>query len=412
MGKEKPFSGVRVVELSTHVAAPSCGRMITDWGADVIKVEPVGGEDFRYFGPSYGVPATDGENPIFDQLNGNKRGLALNLKTGQGMEIMHKLLASSDVFITNNRRRALVKLGLDYETLKIRYPRLICATITGYGDQGPDKNQPGFDTAAFWASSGFLIDMVVGEENSYPVNVPSGFGDIVTASNLFAGISSALYAREKTGVGDYVTVSLYASALWCMSLMSVATQDKYGFKYPKGRYDTVPTPYRTKDGKWIIPTLLGGYEKNFPALCHALGLAEFIEDPRFRTKADFVKPANKEFCIKAFEQRFAQRTASDWVERLDEAGAVYQILRTMKENMVNEQAWANGFIRKHTMPNGESCTITVPPIRTASIPDPAFQRAPLVGEHSEEILLELGYSKQDVGRLFQKGIVNISTFKD
>ena len=154
----RPLEGVKVLELSTMVAAGSCGRMLADWGATVIKVEAESGDMFRNFPKTFLVPCTMDENPLFDNLNAGKRGIVLNLKTPEGMEAMHRLLAEADVFLTNTRVKALKKLGLDYDSLKDKYPRLIEANISGFGEKGPKKDNPGFDTVAFWASSGFNAD--------------------------------------------------------------------------------------------------------------------------------------------------------------------------------------------------------------------------------------------------------------
>ncbi len=277
----KPLAGIRVVELSTMVAAGSCGRMLADWGAESIKVETESGDMFRNFPKTFFVPCTKDENPLFDNLNAGKRGIVLNLKTPEGMEIMHELLADADIFLTNTRTNALKRLGLDYDTLKERYPKLIMATITGFGEKGPKANNPGFDTVAFWASSGFNADMMVDGPDSYPVYSSAGPGDIISAMGLFAAISSALYKRTQTGEGDRVSISLYGTALWCFHIMAVATEERYGgYAYPKTRMDSSPTgsPFRTKDGEWVMTTIIN-IDQQWPKLCDVLGIPELKEDP-------------------------------------------------------------------------------------------------------------------------------------
>lgn len=405
MSVNKPLEGVRVVELSTHVSAPSCGRLLTDWGADVIKVERPEGDDLRDFGIAYGLPANEMENPIFDQLNGNKRGIALDLKTPDGKEAMFKLLSTADIFLTNNRAKALVKNGLDYETLSARFPRLIYATITGYGDIGPDKDRAGMDTSAFWGRSGFLVDLSIDSEYAQPVGIPSGMGDLITSGMLFGGITTALYAREKTGKGDYVTISLFGAAAWVLNVMTVATQEPWNRKYPRTRLETSPTPYKTKDGEWIIPSVLVGFDKFLPALCRATGRSELIEDPRFSTKTNFTKPDNLAAFIAIMEQEFAKKTADEWQPIFDAEGVNYSRLGHMKDILNSEQALINGYVREHTSRNGHKCRITVPPIQSRNVGLAPETYAPKIGEHTAEILRELGYSEQEIQSMCESGAV-------
>jgi len=401
----RPLEGVRVVELTTHVAAPSCGRLIADWGADVIKVESLKGDDLRSFGVTYGMTATEDENPFYDQLNCNKRDIALNIKTKEGKEILYKLLATADVFLTNNRHQALVRNGLDYASLKERFPRLIFATITGYGDYGPDKDRPGMDTAAFWGRSGFLTDLTIASDTSQPVAIPSGMGDLIASGQLFAGIACALYSREKTGVGDAVTISLYGTAAWVLNCMTVATQPPYNRKYPRTRLQTSPTPYKTKDGEWIIPSILVGFDKNFPALCNSLGLTELLEDDRYNVKSSFAKPENLAKFIEMAEEKFATKTAEEWVPILNENGANYSVLGHMKDILFDEQAIVNGFVGDMKMRSGNTCRITNPPLRTANKETIEVVQAPKLGQHTLEIMQELGYSEEAVRELCENGVM-------
>ena len=310
----KPLEGIRVVELSTVVAASSIGRRLTQFGATSIKVESLAGDQFRTFGKTYQTPCTEDENPIFDQLNGCKRSIPLNLKTADGMEVMLKLLEQADVFVTNTRARALERLGLDYDTLKEKFPRLVYATITGYGDTGPEKDLPGFDTTAFWGVSGFNTDMSVMTGEYLPTMFPGGMGDSITAAELTGGICAALAGRERTGKGDRVTASLLATSLWSTSLMTVATQ--FGRRYPMTRYEGSPTPYRCKDGEFLIFTILSSFEKQFTGVCKAIGKPEMLTDQRFWPQASFVKPENTKAFIQICEAAFATKTCEAWLEIL------------------------------------------------------------------------------------------------
>lgn len=396
MKNNKLLSGVKVIELSTYVAASTCGRQLSALGADVIKVESGIGDSFRFFGLSHRMPANDFENPLWDMTNGDKRSLVLDLRQQEGQTIMYRLLENADVFLTNNRHAALKKMGLDYETIKDRFPRLIYATITGFGDLGPERNRPGFDGAAFWAKSGFLADMAVKTEGSYPVSASSGFGDISTGNVLLSGITAALYSREKTGHGDYVSASLYGTALWCVSVTAVPTQEKYGKQYPQGRYEISPAPFQTKDGEWILPIIAVGYPKYFPLLCKAVEREDLVEDPRFKTISDYAKPSNKEAFIRIMSEEFAKRDIAEWAERLEKLDVVYEVLSHFKDIFSDEQALANYYIQDHEMPNGSTCRIIAPPLSSEQNGIVHVCTAPRLGEHTEEILKELGYTAEQI----------------
>ncbi|MCI8958119.1 MAG: CoA transferase [Lachnospiraceae bacterium] len=398
----KPLEGIRVVELSTVVAASSIGRRLTQFGATSIKVESLAGDQFRTFGKTYQTPCTEDENPIFDQLNGCKRSIPLNLKTADGMEVMLKLLEQADVFVTNTRARALERLGLDYDTLKEKFPRLVYATITGYGDTGPEKDLPGFDTTAFWGVSGFNTDMSVMTGEYLPTMFPGGMGDSITAAELTGGICAALAGRERTGKGDRVTASLLATSLWSTSLMTVATQ--FGRRYPMTRYEGSPTPYRCKDGEFLIFTILSSFEKQFTGVCKAIGKPEMLTDQRFWPQASFVKPENTKAFIQICEAAFATKTCEAWLEILRGYDVACSRMNHFKDFVNNEQAKANGFIHYHTMPSGRQCWVTLPPCRTRRAGEPEFQRAPYLGEHTCQILEELGYSQERITKMLEEGV--------
>jgi crotonobetainyl-CoA:carnitine CoA-transferase CaiB-like acyl-CoA transferase len=400
MKSYKPLEGIKVIELSTMVAASSCGRMLADWGAEVIKIETEQGDMFRYFPKTFMVPCTEDENPLFDNLNANKKGIVINLKTTEGLKIMHQLLSDADVFLTNTRPKALKKLGLDYDSLKVKYPGLICATITGFGDKGPKADHPGFDTVAFWASSGFNADMMVDGPDSYPVYSAAGPGDIITAMALFSAISSALYKKSQTREGDHVTSSLYGSALWCFHIMAVATEEQYGYKYPKSRYESAPTgsPFRTKDNEWVMTTILN-YDMHWSRLCKVLGVEELIDDPRYNNPVGQRNPENRAYLMKRFEKIYETRTADEWTKALTEADIVNDKLAHYKDMEHSEQAWANDFIHEVTCPNGNKSILVRPSMKSERMGIPEFNRGPMIGEHTKEILSSLGYSTQEINDL-------------
>ena len=207
MEQYKPLKGVKVVELSLMVASASCGRMMADWGADVIKLENTkGGDNFRKWPLSIGAPADDDFDPIFDNLNANKRAVSIDTRTKEGQEIVYRLLEDADVFLTNLRTEALSKQGLDYDTLKGKFPKLVMCQLDGYGPKGEEAGRPGYDNTAFWARGGFMYSQAVyGDSNdTYPVYMPMGFGDTTCALGMMAATVSAVLSARQTGKGDRV----------------------------------------------------------------------------------------------------------------------------------------------------------------------------------------------------------------
>lgn len=383
----KPLEGITIVELSTYIAAPSCGRILSSQGARVIKVESPHGDVERRFGPTLFCPATDEENPIYDTLNGGKDSIMLDLKKTEDMKRFHRLLTKADVFVTNNRPQALKKMGLDYESLKECYPKLIYSILLGYGEKGPKTNYPGFDAIAMFATGGFIQDMMVDSENSYPIYLPMGFGDLICGTILAGAIGTSLFRREKCGKGDYVSVSLYGAAMWLFSIMSTGTQ--FGYQWPRKRYQGGPmgVPYKTKDGRWILP-VVNEYERYWSAFCHAVGAEEIIEDPRYCTKQATFDPKNREACIRYFEKCFARLNADEVLPKLIESDIIVSELGHFKDNHTSVQALVNGFMSPITYPNGDQITLAVPPIKMGCMDMPVAERAHTIGEDNEKIFKE------------------------
>jgi len=406
MSSHKPLQGIKVIELATYLAAPTCARVLGDWGADVIKIEAPSGDVWRGYGVNLSTPIAPDENPLFDIPNANKKSLVLDLKDAKCMEILHKLLAQADVFVTNNRISPLKKMGLDYETLKARYPRLIYALLTGYGETGPDMNKPGFDTVAFWASGGFMADMRVDSPGSYPIYTPAGVADILCGTLLFGGISAALLAREKTGKGDKISTSLYGTAIWGMGIMNTITQDKYKYLYPKKRYESKPTAisYACSDGEWMMISVLE-YSRYFRALCTLLGVPELADDPRYLLEKDMMKPENKAVLVKIFEERFATKTSAEWDVLLLEADIVHDRLIHFSEISNSEQARVNHFIEEVTFGNGTKAWLPRPSLQSDNLGLPEYNLSRPLGADTKNILTELGYSEPEINELLEKKLI-------
>ncbi len=405
MSAFKPLEGLKVIEWSTFIAAPVCGRMLADWGADVIKVETPEGDYWRTFGPKLEVPASDEENPLFDITNANKRSITLNLRSAEGREIMEKLVSQADVMITNTRERILKKLGFDYESVSARYPGIVYAMISGYGDNGPEANRPGYDAATFWAHSGFFADMPLDEPGQLPMHLPAGFGDISAGSLLFGAIMAALNVKNRTGKGDKVSVSLYGEALWLMGLMHAISQPRYGYRYPRKRTDALPNAaqYRCKDGAWIM-VAAAQFTRDFPRLCHALGLDELAADPRYVSYETMMVDENRIALLRTLEAKFLERTAAEWHEILEAQDLVNDVFVHFSDVYQNEQASANHFIEEVTFRNGGKAWLPRPCLVSENLGVPEYRLAPIMGEHSEEIIASLGYSSEEIERMHGAGV--------
>ncbi len=387
MSNYKLLDGIKVVEMSTMVAAPSCGRILADWGAEVIKVEAPNGDNYRNFGKMFGVTCTPDANPLFDSINANKKGVTLNLKDSADMDKMHQLLSDADIFLTNTRPKALKALGIDYDTLREKYPKLIYALLSGYGEKGPKADAPGYDTIAFWASTGFLADMTVlndEDKSNFPVMGPAGPGDIISGMALLNIILGALYKRTITNEGDYVTASLYGTALWCFHIMSVSVEPQFDNKYPKKRNESNPlsTPFKTSDGEWIMTTILD-FPKDWPRICRVLELEEMIEDPKYDTVVKQRDASIRNELMQIFGRKYEQKTAEEWMTLLKEADIVHDKLGHYSDIYQCEQADANEFIHSVDYGLEKDVVLVRPNMLSARNGYAPFNKAPKLGEHND-----------------------------
>ena len=401
-----PLSGIKVVEMATFVAAPVTARLMADMGAEVIKVEAPKGDDWRRTGISY-VPDrfNQDENPVFTIYNTGKKHISLNLKTPDGIEAFHKLLADADVFITNTRPESLKRLGLSYDDLKERYPKLIYAIVLGYGEEGPDAGKPAFDTTAFWSKTGFLRDMAVAGDDYYPVNTPSGVGDTATGYLLLAEISTALYNRERTGKGDYVRSTLYHNGIFCMGTMQIISQKPFGTVYPRTRSATGAPggSYCCADGEWVFIAAANPV-KTAAAVHKMIGRPDLTDDPRYKG-AERKKNYLEYYGI--IRDAFLTKTSEEWIRLGDTEDT--PIVRMCHFSDVSEdpQAWANGFVEHVVFPNGNTDVMPRSPIEMDSVGTLTTVPAPDIGAHSAEILKKLGYTDAQLKNMEDSGAVVI-----
>ena len=406
-----PLEGYRVLDFSTYAAAPICSMTLADWGADVIKVESLIGDPFRFFGFIMRCPVADDDNIQFELDNRNKRGLALDLKIPEGREIIHKLLRTTDVMVTNYRPKALKSIGLDYETLSWRYPRLVYAYLNGYGDKGPDKDKPGFDLAAYFARSGILVEM--SEPGSDPIPPLAGFGDHPTGTILAGGICAALLRRDRTGKGCKVQTALLNTALWNLSL-NIATannnahlaEEEYEKLRPSRRRPrtALMNTYRTNDNRWITIMALE-YDRYWKPFAETvIRRPDLVEDPRFKNQ--MVSFQHTEELTAIVDEAIQRITQEELVERLRTADIVYEVNQRWREIKDDVQALENDFIIAHKMRSGRKDWVVGNPVKFNGERTPLKRYAPKLGEHNDDILTELGYGHEEIEALREKKVIS------
>ncbi len=405
MNNTKPLTGIKVIDLSQFMSGPVCGKMLADWGADVIKVEGVAGDPNRSVGATIGMPCTEDCNPFFGFINYNKRSLAINLKDPDGMEAMHRLLADADVFVTNWRPRALAKLGLDYESLHKKYPELIWGGISGFGNYGPEKDNAGYDTVAFWAKTGFMIDQMEGGE--YPAIPFYGAGDDTAGAVLAGAIGTGLFQRERTGQGCQICVPLYGVGIWCSTSAVMQTQ-YHPEMYPKSRKrpsDPLVNSYRTKDGDWIMTSVF--QNEKLPHYLKALGREDLVDDPRF---CDYETMLEHRFeLVEVLEEAYGRYSTEEVCRRLKEEDIAYNQVMHSVDVHRDPQAVENGLVVEYTHRDGSTTMIPMPPVMFGDKHELEVRYPyPRVGEHSAEILREIGFSDEKIQEMIDRKAVSQS----
>ena len=394
------FKGLRVIDCASFVAAPAAATLMSDFGADVIKLEPLEGDAYRW---SYLVPGqpVQKHNHYWMLGSRNKRSLALDLKTADGLRVLQRLLDSADVFITNLPLSVRRRLQIAYEDVSPRRPRLIYASFTAYGETGPEVEKPGFDATSYWARSG-LMDMMRADAETEPLRPLGGLGDNPAGVTLYAAIVSALYRRERTGAGGLVTSSLLAAGLWTNSLAVQAKLCGVPIppRQPRDRVSNAcVNTYRCRDGRWLNVMILNE-DKLFAPLLRALGREELAEDPRFATRD--TRRANAAELIAIFDREFTSRDLAEWRKALDAAGITFDIVGTLDDIPNDPQMRAAGALVPFAE---EPDMLTVSsPFALAGIEKTGPGRAPDLGEHSEAVLREAGFDAAEIRRMREAGV--------
>ena len=399
------LEGIRVIELATYVAAPSAGGMMADWGADVIKVEGPDGDPIRQFFSSIGRDMK--ENPVFDLDNRGKRSVAIDFSKPEGAEAVHKLLESADVFLTNLRPGSLKRAGLDWETLHKHFPKLVYASVTGYGIEGPEADRPGFDIAAFWSRAG--VGSLFAPKGEDPVPLRTAFGDHVTGQSTVAGICAALVERARTGKGRLVETSLLRTGIYSMGC-DMAIQLHFGRVASTKPRDQAINPvnnfFKTKDEFWIcLVPRQGG--KDWPDVCKALNREEWLSDARFEGSKK--RREHGAELVGLMDAAFAERTLDEWHARLDEWHLVWAPVQTPKQVVEDPQAEAAGAFADVPNHEGGSYRSPASPVRFHGADDGPKGPSPLTGQHTDEVLKAAGYSPDEIEALKSKKVVGLAS---
>ncbi|MGK0172228.1 MAG: crotonobetainyl-CoA:carnitine CoA-transferase CaiB-like acyl-CoA transferase [Gammaproteobacteria bacterium] len=393
------FSGLRVIDCASWIAGPCAATMMSDFGADVIKVEPPGvGDPWRTRGP---IPGRDVD--YYWQLTSrNKRSLVVDLKHPDGIEAMNKLVASADVFITNFPLPVRERLQLSAKHLTALNPRLIYASFTAYGEEGDEAAKSGFDSTAYWARTG-LMDQVRASDTTAPARSMPGMGDHPSGTGLYAAIVSALYRREKTGEGGVVKSSLLQNGLWANGC-AVQTRlfgENVGHRpLREDAPNALANHYQTRDGRWFIMALFNE-QRQLGGFLAAIGRPELTDDPRFFSDAARIKNAGA--LIGVLDEVFATRDLDEWRTVLDGVGVTFGIVGTIDEALTDEQMQACGALVPFA--DGKGLTVSTP-FHIEGVDKRAPDRAPGMGEHTDDVLSENGYSVADIARLRAEGVVS------
>jgi formyl-CoA transferase len=404
MTTENIFSGLKVVDLASFIAGPAATTVLSDFGAEVVKVEPPGiGDPYRYL---YLAPPNPRfkENYTWQLTNRNKRSLVVDLKNPQGAEVLERLVKWADVLVTNFPPRVRKGLKLNYEDVSPFNPRLIYADITGYGELGPEANKPGFDITAYWARSGLM--QFTRDANSPPAVPVPGIGDHATAISLYAAIVTGLFRRERTGTGCNVSTSLIANGAWAVATWLQA--GLFGAKF-SGEIDRKNPPsavtggsYRTSDNRWLLLAFVEE-EKNWPVFARAVERSDLLADPRFADAKG--RHANASALVAELDGLFGAQPLAYWKTLLDAARLPYSVVQIPEEIVNDPQLLANQIIVPIDDGSANPRYTVDSPLTVKEVSKVAPRVAPGLGEHTDEVLQELGFNASQIDDLRASGAI-------
>lgn len=397
------LEGIKVVEYATYMAAPGAGCILRDWGAEVTKIEPPGGDPIRLFFRTIGTDIQD--NPVFDFDNRGKKSVVIDTSKPEGQALIRELVKDADVFLTNVRPGGLTRSGLDYDSLKTLNPKLVYCSLTGYGLEGPDADRPGFDIASFWSRTG--VASLTIPKGAEPFPLRTAFGDHTTSIAAAAGICAALVEAQRTGKGRLVEASLFRAGLYTMG-SDLAIQLFFGrVASTKGRGEqNVPISnfFQSKDEKWFCIVARQG-ETDWAPLCRVINRPELTTDPRFNNAKG--RRANNAEVVGILDAGFGVYEMDELAGRLDAESIAWAPVQTLADVAKDPQAFAAGAIVQTPSSAGDGSTYASPasPVRFPGADDGPKGPSPSPGEHTRDVLSELGRSPDEIDALFKAGVV-------
>jgi hypothetical protein len=384
-----PMRGIKVVELGFWIAGPACAGILADWGAEVVKVEPLTGDPFRGMTAFWQMVTGYEANPPFEVDNRGKRSIALDYGTDEGRTVLVDLIGQADVFVTNLRPGALRRAGLDHETLTARFPRLVYASVTGMGLEGPEADRPAYDVGMFWARSGVAAALTA-EGQNLPYQ-RGGMGDHMAGLAGAAGVSAALFERERTGRGQVVATSLMRIGAYMMAWdLNLAL--RFGVATVGVNRGAPPNPlisyYRCADGRFVWLLGLEG-DRHWPVVMRALDREDLVDDPRFADT--FGRAQNAAALVGEMDAVIGARTLDEWADRFDECGVWWSPVQSVHELVDDPQARAAGCFVPVPTGDGETREMPANPVSFHESTSVPAGPPPEFGQHTEEVLLDLGY---------------------
>ena len=397
------FANLRVIELASMVMGPSAGVILADFGAEVIKVEPPNSGDLnRNWHKIPGLPVSEFAYP-FQVDNRNKKSVALDLKSEAGYQVLLKLVETADVLITNYRLKALERLKLEYETIRDINPRIIYALATGFGEKGEERHNPGYDVVAYWSRS--AIETQIFPYDGWLRPFPYGAGDHPSGMALYAAVMTALYQRQQTGEGSKVSTSLLANGAWANSVMLQAQLAGAQFREPRPRHDSynfISLHYPTKDER-LMKLCIVNFKKNWKPFCKAIGRSDFPDDERYATPE--ARAENMSSLIHEITEVFKTQDVDYWDRALKEADIPHAVVPTYKEAVDDEQKKANDIIIPLDHPSEGKMRTVNSPFHVSSAEKIKPGAAPKLGEHTVEVLEQIGYSEEAIRKMFDDCVI-------
>ena len=398
------MQGVRVIEVAEHTFVPAAAMILADWGADVIKIERVvGGGDAARSMRAIQRPGLK-SNPYFEAANRGKRGLGLDLTKAEGREYLYQLIESADVFITNMRDDACIKLGITAADVQQINPKIVYASGTGYGRRGPLSAARGFDMPSSWTRSGSAF-VQAPANGGPPPSQPGSVGDLTGGATLAGAICAALFRRERTGKGAIVDHALYQMGTYIMSQALIQASMGWKAAGPMPAREAMPDPmlnwYKTSDNRWLLLCLL--YEAWWEDFATKVGRPEWITDPKFVDSA--ARAANCVEMIAQLDSIFASQTLAEWEAQFAELEGVWSPAKSPEEVIADPQALENGFVTPVTYPDGDHYLTGASPAQFDGRPVGELKASPTHGEHTDDVMRELGLTDEQITELKSRGIV-------